>query len=143
MTTKTEVDKAEEDRKHRIRAAAFLGIVGGGSALFGFSKTLSKAKRQDSKLLEKGGRETLILMDEGSALALRALGYGTTYAVLGCGLFCFGIWKLSGAKDMTEFRSKMGSFLPKLTSNSPATSRTEFEGLSDLMRYLSTWRTES
>lgn len=128
--------------------------------MFGFSKTLSNAKRQDSKLLEKGGRETLLLMDEGSALALRALGYGTTYAILGTGLFVFGIWKLSGAKDvsayihnkptfcyketfqMTEFRNKMGSLLPKLTPAS-ASSRTEFDGLSDLMRYLSTWRTES
>lgn len=40
-------------------------------------------------------------MDEGSALALRALGYGTAYAVLGTGLFCFGVWKLSGAKDVS------------------------------------------
>lgn len=116
--TKTEINKAEEERKHRIRgkkltrifntnchntflATAFLGIVGGAAALFGFSRTLSKAKSQDSKLLEKGGREALILMDEGSALALRALGYGTAYAILGTGLFCFGIWKLSGAKDVS------------------------------------------
>lgn len=36
----------------------------------------------------------------------------------------------------------MGSILPKLTKNSPPTSRTEFEGLNDLMEYLSTWGKE-
>lgn len=36
---------------------------------------------------------------------------------------------------MDEFRYKMGSLLPKLSSNSQ-TSRTEFDGLNDLMEYV-------
>lgn len=40
---------------------------------------------------------------------------------------------------MTEFRYKMGSALPRLTNSEPK-SRTEFEGLTDLMEYLSTWK---
>lgn len=41
---------------------------------------------------------------------------------------------------MTEFRYKMGSVLPRLTNTSDPQSRTEFEGLTDLMEYLSTWK---
>lgn len=78
-----------------------MGLVGGISALFGFSRTLATAKRADSKVLQQQGtRQGIILMDEGSTLALRALGWGTLYAVLGTGTFCYGVWKLSGAKDV-------------------------------------------
>lgn len=38
---------------------------------------------------------------------------------------------------MDEFRLKMGSLLPKISKNTQS-SRTEFEGLNDLMEYLST-----
>ena len=43
---------------------------------------------------------------------------------------------------MAEFREKMGKGLPRLTSNERPTSRTEFEGLTDLMKYISTWGKE-
>lgn len=38
---------------------------------------------------------------------------------------------------MDEFRYKMGTLLPKISKNTQ-TSRTEFEGLNDLMEYIST-----
>lgn len=41
---------------------------------------------------------------------------------------------------MDEFRVKMRSVLPRLSKDAPPTSRTEFEGLNDLMEYLSTYR---
>ncbi|ALC48226.1 CG11699 [Drosophila busckii] len=135
--------EAEKQRKFRIQAAAFLGLVGGMSALFGFSRTLSTAKKSDSKVLKQAGtRQGMILMDEGSALALRAFGWGTLYAVLGTGAFCYGFWKLSGAKDFEEFRMKMGRSLPRITSEEAPTSRTDFESLTDLMKYLATWAKE-
>lgn len=126
----------EKDSKYKMQAAAFLGLVGGLSALFGFSKTIGKTKQLHNKLVEKSGREASILFDEGSALAVRALGWGTLYAVVGTGVFCYGVWKLSGAKNMEEFRLKMGKGLPKMTEDSPPTSRTDFESLTDLMKYL-------
>lgn len=43
---------------------------------------------------------------------------------------------------MMEFREKVGSKLPKIKKNDPPRSRTEFEGLNDLMLYLSTWGKE-
>lgn len=44
--------------------------------------------------------------------------------------------------QMVEFRSKMGSILPRLTKDTPQTSQTDFDGLTDLMKYLSTWGKE-
>lgn len=87
---------------HGVKAAAFLGLVGGVSAIFGFSKTLGKAKESHSKLIEKSGREAGILLEEGSVLAMRALGWGTFYAFLGTGVFCYGVWKLSGARNVSQ-----------------------------------------
>ncbi|XP_037937520.1 transmembrane protein 242 [Teleopsis dalmanni] len=134
--------QAEKNKKFKIQAAAFLGLVGGTSALFGFSRALTKAKNTDKELIAQSGKKAVLLMDEGSMLAMRALGWGTLYAVLGTGIFCYGIWKLSGANNMEEFRMKMGSGLPKLTKSEPPTSRTEFDGLTDLMKYLASWGKE-
>ncbi|CAH2233968.1 jg20049 [Pararge aegeria aegeria] len=77
------------------------------------------------------------LADTGALLALRALGWGTLYAIGGTTCFCYGIWKLSGAKNLKEFRIKMGNFLPVIPKNNPPQSRTEFSGMNDLMKYLS------
>ncbi|EDV95383.1 transmembrane protein 242 isoform X2 [Drosophila grimshawi] len=134
---------AEKQRKFRIQAAAFMGLVGGISALFGFSRTLATAKKSDSKVLQQQGtRQGIILMDEGATLAMRALGWGTLYAVLGTGTFFYGFWKLSGAKDFEEFRMKMGNALPRITKDEPPQSSTDFESLTDLMKYLAAWNKE-
>lgn len=73
---------------------------------------------------------------------------------------CYGIWKLSGAKDVSfrdnsktnvtkqhnnvddflfqlkDFRMKMGNLLPVLPKNNPPQSRTEFNGMNDLLTYI-------
>lgn len=43
---------------------------------------------------------------------------------------------------MHEFRHKMGSLLPKLTKDGQPNSRTEFDGLSDFMQYVSTLKSD-
>ncbi|XP_055371264.1 transmembrane protein 242 isoform X2 [Condylostylus longicornis] len=133
-----EASKSSTDKKYRLQAA-FLGTVASISALIGFSKTLASAKKDEHKLIEKGGVEAVKLLEGGTALASRALAWGTLYAFLGVGTFCFGVWKLSGAKNFEEFRYKVGAGLPRLTKEGPPTSRTEFEGLTDLMLYLEKW----
>lgn len=40
------------------------------------------------------------LPESGSSLAMKALGWGTFYAVSGFSIFCFGVWKLMGVKDV-------------------------------------------
>ena len=93
----------------------FQGMVG----------NLSHAERQQRKL-----------HDSGAKLAARALGYGTLYAVGGCGLLFYSIWKLSGAMDLEDFRKKAGNILPKVPKNDPPQSRTEFSGINDLLQYI-------
>jgi hypothetical protein len=39
--------------------------------------------------------------------------------------------------QLQEFRLKMGSMLPRVPRNNPPQGRTEFENLTDLLRYVS------
>ncbi|XP_026328789.1 transmembrane protein 242 [Hyposmocoma kahamanoa] len=127
----------QEERLQRIKAGAFLASVAGISAFVGFGATLAAAKKSDPKYFNKGLQGSVEMADAGVLLALRALGWGTVYAVAGTSLICYGIWKLSGAKDLKDFRFRMGNILPALPKNNPPKSRTEFSGLNDLMTYLS------
>lgn len=81
-------------------AAAFLATVSGMAAIGGFSRTITTARKQDQKLYEQATVETVNLIEAGSKLATRALAWGTFYAFLGTGTFVYGIWKLSGAKNV-------------------------------------------
>ena len=83
-------------------AGAFLAAVGATSAVAGFSKAIMSAKKSDPKYFDKGLHGSLALHEAGTSLALRALGWGTLYAILGTGTICFGIWKLSGAKNVSK-----------------------------------------
>ncbi|XP_045764788.1 transmembrane protein 242 [Maniola jurtina] len=128
---------ADEERLQRIKAGAFLATIAGISAFAGFGTTLAAAKKTDPKYFNKGIHGSVELADAGALLALRALGWGTLYAIGGTTCLCYGIWKLSGAKDLKDFRIKMGNLLPILPKNNPPQSRTEFSGMNDLMKYLS------
>ncbi|XP_049865991.1 transmembrane protein 242 [Pectinophora gossypiella] len=127
----------KEERLQRIKAGAFLAAVAGISGVVGFSATLSAAKKTDPKYFNKGLQVGLDAADAGAILALRALGWGTLYAVAGTSCLCYGIYKLSGATDLKDFRIRMGNLLPVLPRNNPPRSRTEFSGMNDLLTYLS------
>lgn len=120
---KTEID-AEERRKHRFRAAAFLfGVSGdtrlkffqitiftqdrisfaGISAVVGFARTVAMAKKSDPNFFNKGVAGSKEMAETGASLAMRALGWGSLFAVMGTGSLAFAIWKLSGAKDVSLF----------------------------------------
>lgn len=57
-------------------------------------------KKQDPKYFNKGLTGTIEMTETGAHLALRALGWGTLYAVTGCGILFYSVWKISGAKDV-------------------------------------------
>lgn len=119
---KSELD-AEEQRKHRFRAYAFLlGVSGenhqfsatkfqitnfnlflGVSAVVGFARTIATAKKSDPSFFDKGVAGSKGMTESGASLAMRALGWGSLFAILGTGSIAFSIYKLSGAKDVSDF----------------------------------------
>ena len=48
----------------------------------------------------------------------------------------FGIWKLSGAKDLADFRQRAGSVLPRIPKKDNPNERKEFSGLNDFIQYI-------
>ncbi|KAG7212802.1 hypothetical protein KM043_013059 [Ampulex compressa] len=137
MESDTETVKTTENNSDKFYAAIFLSAVTGISALAGFGSTLAASKRRHSKDFNEGLIPIKGASETGASLACRALGWGTVYAFTGCGILFYGIWKLSGASNMKEFRLKMGSLLPTIPKNNPPQSRTEFENLTDLLTYVS------
>ena len=88
--------------------------IAGASILFGFGMTLAMAKKRDPTFFAKGflsspvtsSEQTIAkktaqeLHESGSRLAVRALGWGTLYAVSGFSLFSYSVWKLMGVRDV-------------------------------------------
>lgn len=167
-TTKTNDNPALEqprsDLRYRLKAAAFLTLIGGLGLLSGFGGAVAAAKKQDpasfdlglapskaGKIYLKGKRShvkirrglgliyqpsSVQLHESGTILARRALAYGSLWAVFGCSVLFYSIWKLSGAKDLKDFRLKAGAILPRIPRNERAEGRTEFSGPNDLLKYL-------
>ena len=67
----------------------------------GFGMTLGMAKKKDPSMFNKGMMGARELQEAGGALAMRALGFGTLYAVTGFSIFCFGVWKLMGVQNVS------------------------------------------
>ncbi|KAF6211912.1 hypothetical protein GE061_012429 [Apolygus lucorum] len=136
------VDKKSVDFSERVKAGIFLGVISGVAAVGAFGMTLAAAKRKDPKMFQKGAavvgrfRESE-LEESGVDLAIRALKWGTFYSVTGTSLICFGIWKLSGATSLLDFRQRMGQLLPRVPKNEVPVGRTEFSGINDLLTYVS------
>ncbi|XP_063982054.1 transmembrane protein 242 [Diachasmimorpha longicaudata] len=131
------VKHTTDSKDNKFYGVLFLGAVTGMSAIIGFGSTVAAVRKKDPKYFEQGVVGVRGSTEAGVTLAMRALGWGTVYAVTGCSLLFYGIWKLSGATNAREFRNKMGSILPRISKNNPPQSRTEFEGLNDLLTYIS------
>ncbi|CAG7838346.1 unnamed protein product [Allacma fusca] len=128
-------DSGLKKRFEKWPEAVFLTGVAGASMIFGFGATIASAKKKDPEYFSKGMTPAL-RMETGGSLALRALGWGSFYAVTGCGILFYSIWKLMGVKNLEEFRLKVGNVLPRIPKNSPPQGRTEFENLTDLLQYI-------
>jgi len=120
-----------------LKAVAFFAGITGMAMLGGFSLTLGMAKKKDPAMFVKRvqalkGAE----FESGASLASRALDRATLYTVAGFTLFNVLVWKTVGANDFTEFRQKVGSVLPRLSPTTPPQTRTEFDGVRDLLTYI-------
>ncbi|CAK9810761.1 Transmembrane protein 242 [Anthophora quadrimaculata] len=124
-------------KTERFYSTLFLSGIAGISVMVGFSSALASAKKRDTKSFDIGLMGGKGFPESGAALATRALFWGSVWAVGGCGILFYGIWKLSGATTAEEFRLKVGNLLPRIPKNNPPKSRTEFENLTDLLKYVS------
>ena len=86
--------------------ALFLTGVTGASIIFGFGTSIAAAKKKDPEYFGKGMTPGY-RMETGGSLAMRALGWGSVYAVTGCGVLFFGIWKLLGVQNVSVVRIKL------------------------------------
>jgi hypothetical protein len=136
--TKEEINK---DKADKLQAGLFLTLVTSLGVLSGFGYSFTTTKKKETKDLDlnkENLRSFYNLHDSGVQLARRALLRATLYSVSGFSLFCFSVWKLSGAKNFDEFRLKIGSLLPSIKRNQDAASqgRTEFKNLTELFQYI-------
>ena len=132
-----EIIDSKKEKADRVKAGIFFAIVSSLGILSGFGLSVGSVKKREIKnLSNKKLREYYYLQENGAELARRALFRATLYSVGGFSLFCFAVWKLSGANNFQEFRYKIGSLLPQIKRNEKQEGRNEFKNLTELFQYL-------
>jgi hypothetical protein len=131
-----DIDRKKE-KVERLKAGLFFTFVTTVGVLSGFSFSLGTTKKRETEeLTNKELRVYHQNHNRGVELARKALLKATLYSVGGFSLFCFSVWKLSGATSFTDFRQKIGSALPRISKEKDKTGRTEFENLTDLFQFI-------
>uniref|UniRef100_T1IUG1 Transmembrane protein 242 n=1 Tax=Strigamia maritima TaxID=126957 RepID=T1IUG1_STRMM len=132
-----ENDAPKRENLHNLKAIVFLSSVTGMSVLFGFGMALSMAKRKDPSSFTKGliASKEAGLVDSGGALAMRALGWGTVYAIGGFSAFLLVSWKLLGLHNIKELPDKMKAIMPSVPQPE-STGRSDFKSFRELMEYI-------
>ena len=110
-----------------------MAVTGGFGLFAGFAGALGQAKKQDPAGFDKGLagaagdpaveaatrdavrrldsaaleqlRSEAALHESGAALARRALGWGTLWAVAGCGAIFLSVWSLMGVSSLAEVQT--------------------------------------
>ncbi|XP_060947673.1 transmembrane protein 242 [Limanda limanda] len=114
-----------KEKRQMLHGAAFLTTVASAGLIAGFGSTLALVKKKNPDWFHKGAVPTAALPESGASLALRALGWGSLFAVGGVGLLCVAVWKVLDVHSLSEFRLKMQSVFPSIPKSAEATAGSE------------------
>lgn len=117
----------------------FLGGITALGLCSGFGSAVAMAKKRDSQSFDKGLLAGAERLEGGGSLALRALGWGTLFAVGGVGLLCFSVYKIMDVQSAEDFRTKMAGVMPRVAKRPPKdpSERTEFASMREFFEYYS------
>lgn len=134
--TPTEIGNNNKLKADLIGKGLFFTLITTVGVISGFGISLGSTKKQNSKL-NKNKKNLNFLHESGAVLARRALLKATVITVSTFSIFCFSVWKLSGAENFRDFRVKAGHFLPKISNRSrEKEGRRDFENLTELWHHL-------
>ncbi|XP_071818429.1 transmembrane protein 242-like [Apostichopus japonicus] len=84
--------------------------------------TVARVKKRNPASFMKGvlANPELDQMESGTSVGLRALGWGTVFALTGVGTLSFVTCKLIGVSSVEEFKVKFQSVAPEIRRNDAA-----------------------
>ncbi|XP_054753301.2 transmembrane protein 242-like [Lytechinus pictus] len=111
--------QSDQSKNKKIQKISFLAGVSGMAIFAGFGMTLAKAKRRHPGSFSKGlvPDPSVELHESGAALGMRALRWGTLWAIVGVGSLTFLVCKALGVKNVEEFKVKFQSVAPAIRRN--------------------------
>lgn len=131
----TQLIEINRNKADLIGKGLFFTLITTFGVGLGFGISLGSTKKQNSKLL-KNKKNIHYLHASGTELARKALARATLITVTGFSVFCFSVWKLSGANSFEEFRYQIGTYLPKISNKKEKEGRRDFENLTELWHFL-------
>ncbi|XP_067946898.1 transmembrane protein 242-like [Watersipora subatra] len=132
----------EEDVRHQPfnKKAIFMITVGSVASVVSFGYTFLQSKKSEIKEITSQHtpqevRKQMALLRNGTKMASKALAYSWMLSIGGVSLLSYAAWKLSGARNLNDFRQKAGDALP-IIPKSEVQGRNDFHSLKDLADYL-------
>jgi hypothetical protein len=137
MVNNRETIDEQNTKLEKLKAGLFFTAITSFGILAGFGFSLSATKKRETKNYPKElERKLHNLHESGADLAKKALLRASIYSLSGFSIFCLCVWKLSGASNFNDFRHKIGGLFPKISKPQDKLGRTEFENLTDLLKFV-------
>ncbi|TPP65832.1 hypothetical protein FGIG_08426 [Fasciola gigantica] len=128
-----------------VSAVAFTLSAFGLSVLTGLAVTLLSARKIEPSAFAQGTRvatvgqlHSPVKHEPAVRFAFRALGYGTALAVTGVGSLAYIVWKITGARNISELNRYFQTSFPETWKLRPTDSATNFKTFDELTRYITT-----
>ncbi|XP_071800614.1 transmembrane protein 242-like [Asterias amurensis] len=102
-----------------FKGSVFMVGIAGIAMLSGFGMTIAGSKRKHPASFTKGifPDPSASLHESGASLGLRALLWGSFFAVTGFGTMTFLVCKAMGVKSVADFQTKFQSVAPRIRRN--------------------------